>query len=747
MPRVLLSLIVLFLLSVPALAYPNPLTCTRNFYVATTGTDNSTCGASGSPCATPMGADAATSIGGTGAPLTGGDCVNVAAGTYNAAGVQFNTSGTSNQANGYITYLGAPNHASKIVSNVTSGFGGFMLNFVNNYVAFVGFEIDGHNIQGFSGTYNPNTSYTYNAYGSIMYPRGPTHHHMWLNNIVHGTGGTTIGSVSQDYELIAGNEIYDFSGNNGCSTSGISLYENTAIPNFTPSLPWDTQTYHFQILDNIVHDGGLLPNLDGECGNQRTDGNGIIIDDFQDAQNPPHVPYPYNVLVAGNVVWDIGGRGIEEQSSTNIFVANNTVYKTCMDSTVANCAGLEILGNNDAGTTGNWINNISIRPTGESSGTYAMRIDGGASAATHITNNLTYDLISGGNSLGVFSTGNDSGVAATIVANNKMGTNPTLTNLASHDFHPLAGSPVLGTGIALPSGVLPGPVTQTVDGFTQPSPPNIGTYILAGSGGTTVPMSVNSGGPAASPFVADTDFTAGSTIQNGTGTTDLSGCTGKCAPNAVYQTERYSPSAGASFSYMFPGLTVGTNYLVRLHFSEDWAADEVVGGRLEDVSINGVNVLSSFDIYHTAGNVAHKAVVQDFTKTPDSSGNMTVAFVAHAGSPDQYAKVDGIEILSAAAPTLQTLTLSSNTMHTCAAQGTLIGNISSTTAGSTVTIGTQSTANALQVAQVGGVWQLQVGSGALCGAHTYTLSLAETLTGATGSPKTTSGLSVTETCP
>jgi hypothetical protein len=36
----------------PALPYPAPYTCTRNFYVATTGVDNASCGSSASPCAT-----------------------------------------------------------------------------------------------------------------------------------------------------------------------------------------------------------------------------------------------------------------------------------------------------------------------------------------------------------------------------------------------------------------------------------------------------------------------------------------------------------------------------------------------------------------------------------------------------------------------------------------------------------------------------------------------------------------------
>src|SRR5258708_31942961 len=64
-----------------------------------------------------------------------------------------------------------------------------------------------------------------------------------------------------------------------------------------------------------------------------------------------------------------------------------------------------------------------------------------------------------------------------------------------------------------------------VSGLTAPAS-------LAQSGG----VAINSGGPAVSPFVADVDFTGGSTI-NHANTIDLRGVTNP-APMAVYQTAR-----------------------------------------------------------------------------------------------------------------------------------------------------------------------------------------------------------------
>ena len=65
------------------------------------------------------------------------------------------------------------------------------------------------------------------------------------------------------------------------------------------------------------------------------------------------------------------------------------------------------------------------------------------------------------------------------------------------------------------------------------------------------------------------------------------------APTAVYQTCRTGTS-----TYTIPGMTPGTNYTVRLHFSENfWTAS---GTRTFNVKINGTTVLPAFDIFAAA---------------------------------------------------------------------------------------------------------------------------------------------------
>ena len=130
-------------------------------------------------------------------------------------------------------------------------------------------------------------------------------------------------------------------------------------------------------------------------------------------------------------------------------------------------------------------------------------------------------------------------------------------------------------------GVTPTP-TATIPSTATPTP-------TPASGGS---VQINAGGGAASPFIADTDFSGGLTANNSSAI-NTSGVSNP-APQAVYQSNRYG-----NFSYAVPGLTAGKTYTVRLHFAETyWTA---TGQRIFNVSINGQQVLSNFDIIASAG--------------------------------------------------------------------------------------------------------------------------------------------------
>jgi hypothetical protein len=154
------------------------------------------------------------------------------------------------------------------------------------------------------------------------------------------------------------------------------------------------------------------------------------------------------------------------------------------------------------------------------------------------------------------------------------------------------------------------------------------------SGPAITNIAINSGGPAVSPFLADEDFNGGSTI-NHANTIDLSGATNP-APMAVYQTARVG-----NFAYTIPGFAPGSTQTVRLHFAETFFG--TAGSRTFNVSINGVLVLTNFDIFAAAG-AKNKAVIEEFSEPANSSGQyaITVASVVN------QSLVSGIEITSGA---------------------------------------------------------------------------------------------------
>lgn len=149
---------------------------------------------------------------------------------------------------------------------------------------------------------------------------------------------------------------------------------------------------------------------------------------------------------------------------------------------------------------------------------------------------------------------------------------------------------------------------------------------------------INSGGGIASPFAAD-NYSSGGTAATIANTVNTFGVVNP-APQAVYQSERYG-----SFTYAIPNLKVGASYTVRLHFAELYYTG--AGQRLFNVSINGLQVLTNFDIYATAGGM-NKAVIEEFTATADSSGKITIAY----NDVSNGAKSSGIEIVTTSPPVL-----------------------------------------------------------------------------------------------
>jgi len=156
-------------------------------------------------------------------------------------------------------------------------------------------------------------------------------------------------------------------------------------------------------------------------------------------------------------------------------------------------------------------------------------------------------------------------------------------------------------------------------------------------GGNPPPVEINAGGPAVTPFSADVDFVGGRTIDHAN-TIDLTHVT-MPAPMAVYQSARIATTTAngvTSFTYTIPGFSPGSSHLVRLHFAETfWTMPRQ---RMFNVTLNGTQVLTGFDIIAAAG-APNRANIQEFTTT-NSNGNIVITFTSVVDN----ALISGIEI-------------------------------------------------------------------------------------------------------
>jgi len=136
-------------------------------------------------------------------------------------------------------------------------------------------------------------------------------------------------------------------------------------------------------------------------------------------------------------------------------------------------------------------------------------------------------------------------------------------------------------------------------------------------------------------FLSDPNMLEGSTAH---GDASIDTSAPNAAPAEIYTYERYS----SDMSYRFP-VPAGKTYTVRLHFAELFDSEK--GERVENISLGDKVVLKEFDILAAAGKM-NKAVVREYRNVaPDSHGVISVRIQATPNSPDQNAKISGIEIL------------------------------------------------------------------------------------------------------
>jgi serralysin len=362
------------------------------YYVATNGSDDGN-GSANSPWRTISEAMQAD--------LKPGDEVVVRSGTYNES-VMISKDGS---AAGYITLRSEVPGGAKIVA--TSDRPG--IHIAADYVKVDGFEVSGSSKGGIIGHL--------------------VHHVEVTNSESHDNATHGISFTRSEFVKVEGNVTYGNASTGPYSGISVCLAEN--ITEDTTSKGFRTIVRGNISYDNITKNG------------PHTDGNGIIVDDFQNHRGFGDRPgYDYPTLVENNIVYDNGGRGISVAWSDNVTVRNNTAWHNNVDPLASGtCHGeLSNMGSNH--TT--WVNNIAVTNTNINKyNTAISNVSFGDDPNEGVVwhNNLTFNGTAGDASIRA----NNGNARPTAADGNMLGVDPKFVDAPS-DLHLRPGSPAIDAG-------------------------------------------------------------------------------------------------------------------------------------------------------------------------------------------------------------------------------------------------------------------------------------------------------------
>ncbi len=376
----------------------------KTYYVATNGNDSAN-GSSTSPFRTIKNA---VKVG-----LKPGDEVRVRTGTYNEK-VYVHASGSSGA---YITIRSDVPGGAKINA---SGFNAGIFVMDSSYVKIDGFEVYGASQSGISSDH--------------------VHHVTVSNNESHDNGGAGVYFGKSDFILVEANVLH---GNAfKAVTSGISIHLPFNILN-------DNTFKGFRI---ILRNNVSYNNL----ASGRTDGNGIIFDEFRAARKSYQVPYTFPTLIENNLTYGNAGVGIMVFQADNVTVRNNTSWGNSLNLKSTSTWRAEIQNTN--GSKNTYVNNIAVADPKQNkyNKAYAnVAMYGDINQSVTYKNNLSFN-----GTVGSESTMASPGFSKPTSANgNKLGVDPKFSSTSKLNFHLLSGSPAINSGTSA-NGVPP----QDLDG-------------------------------------------------------------------------------------------------------------------------------------------------------------------------------------------------------------------------------------------------------------------------------------------
>lgn len=233
--------------------------------------------------------------------LTPGQTLYVMDGRYSdqtEPGVAHYVMNVDGTPDAWITIAAAPGHQPELVPTAGNG-----MSIRGNYVEVSGLRVRG---EGFSEE---------NHYGWGLLVRS-SHHVRLVGNTISDMPVGGISAVESTNLEFYENEVFDNSFWGPEQGSGISVW-HSRDHGTEPS----ADGYHDRIIGNVVYrNEAKVFSMWAPGQNIITDGNGIIVDEAKE------LGYTGRTLVANNVVFDNGGRGILVHLAVRVDVVFNTTY-------------------------------------------------------------------------------------------------------------------------------------------------------------------------------------------------------------------------------------------------------------------------------------------------------------------------------------------------------------------------------------------------------------------------------------
>jgi parallel beta-helix repeat protein len=229
--------------------------------------------------------------------LRPGDTLLLRNGTYSEGMDDGNViiRGLNGTPQAWITIAAYPGHRPKLVGGEWKSIGIES----STYLAFEGLELVG----SAGSDHKPTSGFEIRE----------SHHIRVAGNYVHDGGGGGISSIGSNHLYFDGNIVSGMGKWNPYQTSGVSTFESKPIGG------GDEDGYSIRIVNNFVYGNeNITPPAKGQ---KITDGNCIIVDS-QDKKD-----FTGTTLVANNVCYNNGGRGVHVFHASNVLVTNNTLYR------------------------------------------------------------------------------------------------------------------------------------------------------------------------------------------------------------------------------------------------------------------------------------------------------------------------------------------------------------------------------------------------------------------------------------